>query len=66
MVDKVAKLLCEYRDLFLTKIMELKGIFGDLGMMKITRKPDMKLVKQRPYHLNLKYKAKVHEELEKM
>lgn len=36
MVDKVAELLCKYQDLFLTKIMDLKGIVGDLGMMKIT------------------------------
>ena len=35
-------------------------------MMKITLKPDVKLVKQWPYRLNPKYKAKVHEELDKM
>ena len=34
--------------------------------MKITLKPDAKLVKQRPYHLNPKYKEKVHDKLEKM
>lgn len=34
--------------------------------MKITWKPDAKPVKQQPYRLNLKYKAKVHEELDKM
>jgi len=46
--------------------MELKGIIGDLGVMKITLKPDTKLVKQRPYRLNLKYKEKVCLELDKM
>ncbi len=35
-------------------------------MMKITLKPDMKPIKQRPYHLNLKYKEKVCLELDKM
>lgn len=45
MVDKITELLCEYQDLFPTKIMDLKGIVGNLGMMKITVKPDTKLVK---------------------
>ena len=66
MVDKVTKLLREYQDLFPTKFTDLKGIIGDLGMMKITLKPDMKPVKQRPSHINLKYKEKVRLELEKM
>jgi len=35
MVDKVNELLCEYLDFFSTKFMELKGIIGDLGVMKI-------------------------------
>ena len=48
-VEKVIKLLQEYQDLFLIKITELKGILGDLGMMKITLKTDAKPVKQRPY-----------------
>ena len=45
MVHKVTELLCEYQDLFPTKITDLKGIVGDLGIMKITMKPDVKLVK---------------------
>jgi len=65
-VDKDIELLREYRDLFSTKIIDLKAIVGDLGMMKITLKPDAKPVKQRPYHLNPKYKEKVHIELDKM
>ena len=36
MVDKVGELLRQYQDLFPTKIIDLKGIVGDLGMMKIT------------------------------
>lgn len=65
-VDKVIELLCEYQDLFPTKITDLKGIIGHLGMMKITMKLDVKPVKQWPYHLNPKYKEKVHKELDKM
>lgn len=66
MVNKVVELLRKYQDLFPTKITKLKGILGNLGVMKITLKPDAKLVEQCPYHLNLKYKEKVHEELDKM
>ena len=44
----------------------MKGIIGDLGVMKITLKPNVKPVKQRPYRLNSKYKEKVCEELDKM
>ena len=65
-VEKFVEFLREYQDLFPTKITELKEILGDLGVMKITLKPDAKPVKQRPYRLNPKYKAKVHEELDKM
>lgn len=53
-VDKVVELLCEYQDLFPMKISDLKGITGDLGVMKITLKPDANLIKQRPYRLNPK------------
>ena len=59
-------MLCEDQDLFPTKFTELKGIIGDLGIMKITLKPDAKPVQQRPYHLNPKYKEKFHLELDKM
>lgn len=65
-VDKVIKLLCEYQDLFPTKFSDLKGIIADLGVIKITLKQDAKPIKQRPYHLNPKYKERVHVELDKM
>lgn len=65
-VDKVTELLHEYQDLFPTKITDLKGTIGDLGMMKITLKPDMNPVKQWPYRLNLKYKEKVRDKLDEM
>lgn len=48
------------------KLIELKGIVGDLAIMRITLKPDVKPIKQQTYRLNPKYKEKVKEELEKM
>lgn len=65
-MHKVVELLCEYQDLFPTKFSDLKGIIGDLVVMKITLKPDAKPVKQRPYHLNTRYKERVRAELDKM
>jgi len=58
-IDKVIELLCKYQDLFLTKITDINGTIGDLGMMNITLKLDAKPIKQQPYHLNPKYKEKV-------
>ena len=66
MVCKVTELLHEYQDLFPTKFSEMKGILGDIGVMKIPLKKDAKPVKQRPYRLNPKYKEKVRMELDKM
>lgn len=64
--DKVAELMQEYQNLFPTKFSDLKGIVGDLGVMKVTLNPDMKPIKQRPYRLNLKYKEKLRNEIDKM
>jgi len=44
----------------------LKGIIGDLGVMKITLKPKVKPIKKRPYRLNPNYKKMVFLELDKM
>eukprot|EP00253_Pinus_taeda_P021954 PITA_21954 len=65
-VDKVAELLREYQDLFPMNFSDLKGIIGDLGVMKITLKPKAKTVKKIFYRLNLKYKERVLLELDKM
>jgi len=65
-LDKVTKLLHEYQGLFPTKFSNLRGIVGDLGMMKINLKPDAKPIEQCPYWLNPKYKEKVREELDNM
>jgi len=35
-VDKIVEIICEYQDFFPTKFYDLKGIIGDLGVMKIT------------------------------
>jgi hypothetical protein len=65
-VEKIADLLCEYQDLFPTTFSEMKGIVGELGEMKIPLKLDAKPVRQRPYRLNMKYKEKVKEEIDRM
>lgn len=65
-MDKVVEFLHEYQDFFPTKFTDLKGIIGDLGVMRIMLNPEAKLVKKRPYHLNPKYKEKVRLELDKM
>ena len=41
---RIMDLLHEFRDLFLTQFLEMKGILGDLGEMKIMLKPDAKQV----------------------
>ena len=48
------------------KFEDMKGILGDLGVMRIPLKEGAKPVKQRPYRLNPKYKEKVRKELDKM
>jgi hypothetical protein len=37
-VERIIKLLCEYNDLFTMKFIEMKGIVGELGDMKIPLK----------------------------
>jgi len=44
----------------------MKGIVGDLGVMKIPLKPDAKPCKQRPYRMNPKYKEKVQAKINRM
>ena len=46
--------------------MEMKGIVGDLGEIKIPLKPDARLIKQCPYRLNPRYKEKVKAKLDRM
>ena len=65
-MEKIMDLLHEFQDLFPTKFLKMKGILGDLGEMKIPLKPDAKLVRQRLYRLNLRYKERVKAELDKI
>jgi hypothetical protein len=65
-VEKIVDLLHEYHDIFPTTFSEMKGITRELGEMKIPLNPNAKKVRQRPYRLNLKYKEKVKEELDRM
>lgn len=44
-VDKMVKLMREYQDPFPTKFLDLKGIIGDMGIMKTTFKPDTMPIK---------------------
>ena len=65
-IGNITNLLHEFQDLFLVMFSEIKEIVGDLGEMKIPFNPYAKLVKQRPYRMNLRYKEKVKEELKGM
>ena len=65
-VAKITDILHEYQDLFPTNFLEMKGIFGDLGEMKLPLKPYAKPVKQRHYRLNPRYKERVKVELDRM
>jgi hypothetical protein len=44
----------------------MKGIAGELGEMRIPLKLDANLARQRPYRMNLKYKQKVKEDIDRM
>ena len=55
-IGKIRDLLHELQDMFATKFSEMKGIFRDLGEIKIPLKPNAKPVKQRPYRINPTYK----------
>jgi hypothetical protein len=65
-IDKITELLHEYKNLFPNKFIDMKGIKGPMGEMRIPLKPDVKPVKQIPYRLNPKYKEKVNIELDGM
>jgi hypothetical protein len=65
-ISNITKLLHEYQDLFPTKFIDMKGIKGPMGEMKIPLKEDTRPVKQRPYRLNPNYKQKVKIELDRM
>jgi hypothetical protein len=55
-VERIIELLRKYNDLFPTKFIDMKGITGDLGEMKIPLKPEARPIRQRPYRPNPMYK----------
>ena len=65
-IGQIVDLLQEYQDLFPMKFEDMKGILGDLGVMKSPLKEGAKPVKQHPYRLNPRYKEKFRKELDKM
>ena len=65
-IDKITELLHEYKDFFPTNFIDMNEIKGPMGEMIIPLKPNVKLVKQRLYRLNPKYKGKVKIELDRM
>jgi hypothetical protein len=54
-IEKIPNLLCDYHDLLPMTFLEMRGIVGELGEMKISLKPNVKPVQQRPYRMNLEY-----------
>jgi len=54
----------EYEELFPRSFLEMIDISRSLGEMKIQLTQDVKPIDKKPYQLNLKYKEKVHKELE--
>jgi hypothetical protein len=44
-VENIVDLLCEYQELFPTTFLEMKGIAGELGEMKIPLNLDAKTVR---------------------
>jgi hypothetical protein len=65
-VESIIELLREYSDLFPTKFIEMKGIAGELGEMKIPLRAKARPIRQRPYRLNPIYKKKVKAEINRI
>ena len=63
---KYTTCLREYEDLFPKTFLELKGIKGAMGEMKIKLKPESRPVNHIPYRLNPRIKEKVKKEVEKL
>lgn len=52
--------------MFPSSVVDMKGIKGEMGEIRIILKPDARPVKHRPYHLNPRVKEKVKAEIDKM
>jgi hypothetical protein len=55
-IERIPELLREYSDLFPMTFIEMKGIAGELGEMKIPLKQEARPTRQRPCRLNPIYK----------
>jgi hypothetical protein len=64
--QEIQSLLREYEDFFPKTFLELKGIKGVMGEMKIELKPRSKPVRHRPYHLNPRVKENFKKDIDKM
>ena len=53
---EIVNLLKEFQDVFAQDYKDIKGLFHEMGEMKIDIKPDFRHVKKRPYKLSHKYK----------
>jgi hypothetical protein len=65
-IESITELLHEYSDLFSTTFIEMKGIAGELGEMKIPLRPEVRPIRQQPYRLNPIYKQNVKEDIDRM
>jgi hypothetical protein len=65
-IERIIELLREYSDFFPVTFSKMKVLAGELGEMKISFNPKSIPIRQRPYRLNLVYKKKLKEEIDKM
>jgi hypothetical protein len=65
-VESITDLLHEYSDMFPTKFIEIKGIAGELGEMKIPLRAEARIIRQQPYRLNPIYKKKLKAKIDRM
>ena len=63
---RIVNLLNEYQDVFTREYKYLKGLFDEMGEMKIRIFPEAKPVKNRPYKLAYKYKDIAKTEIDNM
>ena len=63
---EIVNLLKEFQDVFARDYKYLKGLFHEMGEMKIYIKTDVRPVKKRPYKLAHKYKEIVKKEIDNM
>ena len=63
---EIVNLLKEFQDVFARDYKDLKGIFHEMGELKIDIKPNIQPVKKRSYKLAHRYKEIVKKEIDNM